>query len=110
MISNDKNQSMIEGMVLGSYTFEDYKSNKNKKNYLTDIVLMGTVDKAIVKKAKVIGESVCFARDLGNHPANILTPSYIANEAVRISKTNQNPIDKMSPFFALFGLSTDEHL
>ena len=86
MTSNDKNQSIIEGMVLGSYKFEDYKSNKNKKNYLTDISLMGSIDKTIVKKAQIIGESVCFARDLGNHPANILTPTYLANESKRISK------------------------
>ena len=86
MSSNDKSQSMIEGMVLGSYKFEDYKSNKNKKNYLTDISLMGSIDKTIVKKAQIIGESVCFARDLGNHPANILTPTYLANESKRISK------------------------
>ena len=86
MSSNDKSQSMIEGMVLGSYKFEDYKSNKNKKNYLTDISLTGSIDKTIVKKAQIIGESVCFARDLGNHPANILTPTYLANESKRISK------------------------
>ena len=86
MTSNDKNQSIIEGMILGSYRFEDYKSNKNKKNYLTNISLMGNIDKTIVKKAQIIGESVCFARDLGNHPANILTPTYLANESKRISK------------------------
>jgi leucyl aminopeptidase len=86
MTSDDKSQSIIEGMVLGSYKFEDYKSNKNKKNYLTDISLMGSIDKTIVKKAQIIGESVCFARDLGNHPANILTPTYLANESKRISK------------------------
>ena len=86
MTSDDKSQSIIEGMVLGSYKFEDYKSNKNEKNYLTDISLMGSIDKTIVKKAQIIGESVCFARDLGNHPANILTPTYLANESKRISK------------------------
>ncbi len=86
MTTNDKAQSVIEGLVLGSYKFEDYKSNKNKKNYLTDVSLLGNVDKKIVKKAQVIGESVCFARDLGNHPANILTPTYLANESNRISK------------------------
>ena len=86
MTSNDKIQSIVEGMVLGSYKFEDYKSNKNKKNYLTAVTLMGNLDKTIVKKAQILGESVCFARDLGNHPANILTPTYLANESKRISK------------------------
>ena len=84
--SNDKAQSFLEGLVLGSYKFEDYKGNKNKNNHLSDISLYGKIDNAIIKKARTIGESVCFARDLGNHPANILTPTYIANESKRISK------------------------
>jgi len=86
MTTNDKTQSIVEGIVLGSYKFEDYKSKKNKRNYLTQVSLMGNVDKKTVIKAQIIGESVCFARDLGNHPANILTPTYLANESQRISK------------------------
>ena len=34
----------------------------------------------------VIGQSVNYARSLGNHPANILTPTYLANESKKISK------------------------
>ena len=86
MTTNQKTQSMIEGLILGSYSFDDYKSKKSKKNHLTSISLMGKVDESIIKKAEVIGNSVCFARDLGNHPANILTPTYLANESKRISK------------------------
>jgi len=86
MSTNDKTQSMVEGLVLGSYLFDDYKSKKNEKSYLASVSLMGKVDQSIVKKATVIGQSVCFARDLGNHPANILTPTYLANESKRISK------------------------
>tara|TARA_B100000029_G_scaffold199738_1_gene198088 strand:+ start:124 stop:1590 length:1467 start_codon:yes stop_codon:yes gene_type:complete len=87
MTTNDKVQALVEGMILGSYKFEDYKTNKNKKNYLKDVSLIGELDKKNVKKAQIIGESVCFARDLGNHPANILTPTYLANESKRISKS-----------------------
>jgi len=84
--TNDKVQSIIEGLILGSYLFEDYKSKKSKTKHLTQISLLGKVDESIVKKATVIGQSVCFARDLGNHPANILTPTYLANESKRIAK------------------------
>ena len=84
--NNNKTQSMVEGLILGSYLFEDYKSKKNKKSHLSSISLMGKVDKSIIKKAEIIGQSVCFARDLGNHPANILTPTYLANESKRIAK------------------------
>jgi len=86
-LSNNKfAQSMIEGLILGSYCFEDHKSKKNQKKHLKSIQLIGKIDKKIANKAQIIGESVCFARDLGNHPANILTPTYLANESKRISK------------------------
>ena len=84
--TDDKAQSFIEGLVLGSYKFEDYKSNKNKNNYLSKISIWGNINKKIIEKAQVLADSVCFARDLGNHPANILTPTYFANESKRISK------------------------
>ena len=84
--TNDKAQSFIEGLILGSYKFEDYKANKNKNNHLTKVTLWGNIDKNIVIKGQVLANSVCFARDLGNHPANILTPTYFANESRRISK------------------------
>ena len=48
MTTNDKTQSLIEGIVLGSYKFEDYKSNRNKKNHLTDISIYGKIDKVII--------------------------------------------------------------
>ena len=84
--TDDKVQSFSEGLILGSYKFEDYKSNKNKNNHLSKITLLGNIDIKIVNKAKVLADSVCFARDLGNHPANILTPTYFANESKRIAK------------------------
>ena len=35
-----------------------------------------------------MGTAVGFARDLGNHPANILTPTYLSKEAKNIAKDN----------------------
>ena len=42
--NNNKTQSMVEGLILGSYLFEDYKSKKNKKSHLNSISLVGKVD------------------------------------------------------------------
>ena len=87
MSNNLKAQSFLEGVMLGSYTFEEYKSKKGNKSFLDSFSLMGAIDKNIINKSEVLSQSVCFARDLGNHPANILTPTYLANEAKRISKS-----------------------
>ena len=35
-----------------------------------------------------IAEGVNYARNLGNHPPNILTPKYMADEAKKISKAS----------------------
>ena len=84
----DKNlQAFCEGLVMGSYEFLDYKP-KAKGIVLNKITLVGDVDKKIAQKGEVLGRGVCYGRDLSNHPANVLTPSYIAKDAVKIAKTN----------------------
>ena len=91
----DKNlQAFCEGLVMGSYEFLDYKP-KAKGMLLNQITLIGDVDKKNAKKGEVIGRGVCYGRDLSNHPANVLTPSYIAKDAVKIAKTNSKMKSKI---------------
>ncbi len=86
-LSNSLNaQAFTEGLLLGQYKFLDYKSKKTDF-YLNEVIFIGDVDLKSLSKGQVIGESVNYARDLGNHPANFLTPTYLANEAKEISKT-----------------------
>ena len=92
--NNRQKQAFIEGLVLGSYEFLDYK-DKDKGNKLASITLIGNSDKTIVDKAAVIANGVCYARDISNHPPNILTPTYIANDAVKIAKANKNMSSKI---------------
>ena len=79
-------QAFSEGLLLGQYKFLDYKSKKSKF-YLNKVIFIGDANLKSLNKGQVIGESVNYARDLGNHPANILTPSYLAKEAKEIAKT-----------------------
>ncbi|MEE2858330.1 MAG: leucyl aminopeptidase [Candidatus Neomarinimicrobiota bacterium] len=81
-------QSCCEGLVLGSYVFDDYKTDKNKDVKLVDIIFSGKIDSNALKTGQVLGEAVCFSRDLGNHPANILTPTYLAKAAKQIADGN----------------------
>ena len=83
---SDYLQALCEGLVLGSYEFLNYKSKVENENSLKTAFIIGNVDSKIADKGFSIGESVSLARDLGNHPANILTPTYFANESKRISK------------------------
>ncbi len=80
-------QAFVEGLVLGSYEFLDYKSKKKNPNTLENVVIYGDVDANAVSKGEVIGNGVAYARDLGNHPANTLTPTKIAEDAVEIANS-----------------------
>ena len=83
---NSMAQSFAEGLILGSYRFNDYKTKKDEDTRSGSALVSGNVDKKSLEKGRILGASVCFARDLGNHPANILTPTYLAKEAEQIAK------------------------
>ena len=78
-------QAFSEGLILGTYKFLNYKSKKDKKINLEKITFVGNVDSENINKGKALAYAVHFSRDLGNHPANILTPEYMANLAVELS-------------------------
>jgi len=79
-------QVLTEGLVLGNYEFLDYKTVDVRNNTLKSISFLGAYDKKSSQVGQVLGESVNYSRSLGNHPANILTPTYLASESKRISK------------------------
>jgi len=76
-------QSMIEGVALGNYTFEKYKSEKkqeenlNVKIHFTDTKLLNKV----IDFTEKIMSAVYFVRDLVNEPSINLTPMEFASRA-----------------------------
>ena len=80
-------QAFAEGLMLGQYSFNHYKSKKTN-SVVKKVQVIGKSSLKSLNKGSVIGSSVNYSRDLGNHPANILTPTYLANEAKQISKSN----------------------
>ena len=80
-------QAASEGIVLGSYQFNEFKSNNDEAFELKRASIFGGVDKSIQKGA-VIASSVCFARDLENRPGNIATPTHLAENAKDISRNS----------------------
>lgn len=79
---------IVEGIVFGRYFFEKYKTNK-KENKLNEIILISSssnYDEISIKanEAFIKAEATCFARDLVNEPANIMTPKFLAEKAIKI--------------------------
>jgi leucyl aminopeptidase len=86
-------QATAEGLLLGSYRFDRYKSNANgNRPVLEQVTLLGSGRsdargaKRALDRAQVISESVEWARDLVNTPALEATPDYLAKEAQRMGK------------------------
>ena len=73
-------QTFIEGVYLGTYTFDKYKSDKKDANPLTVKLHSAnrTMVRGVIEKTNLLMQSVFFSRDLVNEPANELTPLQLA--------------------------------
>ena len=84
-------QALAEGALLGTYTFDRYKREKNQKavEELRVVDPPGRLDvqvRAGLRLGEIFATATCFARDLVNEPANQVTPSYLAKVATQIAK------------------------
>ena len=79
-------QAQAEGIILGSYQFLDYKTMNKNDQFLLKKVTVRSWDRSGLKKGALIANAVCFARDLGNHPGNVATPTKLAQEARKIGR------------------------
>lgn len=83
-------QTFLEGIYLGNYSFEKYKTKKGKEKPLEAILLTGNSKKMneIIQTTHIIAESVFLARNLVNEPAVVLTPAGLAASAKSELKKN----------------------
>jgi len=94
--SDKLTQAIAEDLIYGSYHFNQLKTNSIEESptQLHNLVLPSTGDikRAVagIKLGKSIANGIALARDLGNLPANICTPGYLAEQAKEITKTNKN--------------------
>jgi len=90
----DKNSltAIVEGFVLASYEFNDYKS-KPKASNLKDIFLaINNLDYKDIKKtfddALTVANATCFTRDIVNTAPQELNPQTLAKLAKKLAKDN----------------------
>lgn len=77
-------QTFAEGVLLGNYSFDKYKSKK-EKGKLLDVYFYAENEKRLksaLRTAQNLITSVNLTRDLQNEPANNLTPELFANRIV----------------------------
>ena len=78
-------QAAIEGLVLGSYQFNELKTTDTNNFNIKSATIYG-IRKKVIEKGNKIAQGVCLARDLDNRPGNIATPSHLAENAKKIGK------------------------
>ena len=97
-------QAMAEGTLLGLYKFDSYRSNGNGGGDGASINQVTIVERnseridalqAGVSVGRVLAESTMLARDLVNHPANVMTPTRMADAAREIASEVGLELDVM---------------
>ena len=88
-------QALVEAAILATYRFDHYMSKAPKGSTPLKKLTIVEADSeqltAVRRGAKAgqqIATGVCLARDLCNHPGNTATPTYLAQQARRISRNN----------------------
>ncbi len=83
-------QAVVEGVILGSYTFDKYKSKKDEFKIKNLNIRTNRKNKAKAEKAveigKILAESQNFTRDLVNTPPNVINPEKLAEIALELGK------------------------
>jgi leucyl aminopeptidase len=83
-------QALVEGCILGNYTYKKHMTKSPEYRELAQIDLLTTPgDKAAVEagiqSGKIIAEAANLARDMGNEPANFLNPAALAGIAMNVA-------------------------
>jgi len=80
-------QAIVEGVVLGSYAFDDYRRAK-KATKITAVTVVVADGAAVVKRGVARGEAVAnavvWARNMVNMPARELSPEAFARAATQL--------------------------
>lgn len=86
-------QALVEGLVMGGYRFLNYKKQDDAYTGLDSVTVVSNADISdVLTYGMHVSEGVVLARDLGNHPSNVATPTYLAETAEEIAKAGDMKI------------------
>lgn len=79
--------AVCEGLLLGGYTFDKYKSDA-KEAKLCEIKILNGIEEAnkVIVDANIVAESVMLTRDLCNTPGNYLNPEGLELAAQKVAE------------------------
>lgn len=79
--------ALVEGLLLGAFTFEKYKSGR--KNGLYNVFLLTGKDskslKTVVEQATIMSEAVNLSREWAHEPPNVINPVTLAARVQKLA-------------------------
>ncbi|MDO8598488.1 MAG: M17 family peptidase N-terminal domain-containing protein, partial [bacterium] len=92
----DLGRMTAKGVLVATYHFSKYKSDPNAKLPMPEEVLVGPLTAAAqrpfsagVREGTIIGEAMNWMRDFGNMPSSDATPTFLAQQARALAKTDK---------------------
>jgi len=88
-------QAIVVGTVLSLYRFVEHKTQPDPEAPPTEVtdltlVVFNPADVSVVERGawvgQIVAEATCLARDMVNQPANVATPSWLAEQARAIAQ------------------------
>jgi leucyl aminopeptidase len=79
--------ALAEGLLLGSFTFEKYKSNTKQSTCRVHLLAQKVTKtlRAEVERATIISEAVNLSREWAHEPPNIINPVSLANRVKKLA-------------------------
>ncbi|MDQ6963032.1 MAG: leucyl aminopeptidase [Mariprofundaceae bacterium] len=87
----EKVHAVAQGVWLGLYAFTHHQTKAKKASVLSHISIAVNADadleqaQAALQKAKAVASGMILARNLGNEPGNVCTPTYLGDQAEALS-------------------------
>ena len=88
-----KAEQVVTAVMEGTYRFDRLKSKPPEAKRALKKIAVHAADKAdaakadpAILRAMAIAEGIAFAKDLGNLPGNVCTPTYLAEQAQELGK------------------------
>src|SRR3972149_4899795 len=83
-------QARVEGIILGAYRFERYKSEPGRPITRADLMVADRAHQRAAERGlaegRLFAEGTVLARDLTNEPPNVMTPPKLADKATEVGK------------------------
>lgn len=79
-------KALTEGLLLGSYRFDKYKTKKEEESSKVEGVFIYGGDQEGIRVGKIFADAQNFTRDIVNEPGNVINPISLAEIAQKLAQ------------------------